>query len=195
MADSLVFITPPLTNKKLLTFDNYGSPENVSFIDMLSYIDKQIIKMYCDLQSTLSGYIDSKVTQKISEISSNIVIGQKILEAQVDIIDSYNTVFADKIGTTIKDSSPVSKTLTSAASISSAKKLAMDARASEMKASMDKSTPNALEYGKKITLRLENGGDIRYLQVNNFLFLGDFVQLNPPEVGEGNQLQWIISKA
>jgi len=191
----LVFIKRPLTNTKLLTFDNYGSPENVSFIDMLSYIDKQIIKMYCDLQSTFTRqYIDSKITEKISEISTNIVIGQKILDVQVEIIDSYNTEYSKTIGSTIKDSPPVvSKTLTNAALISSAKKSAMDARASEMIASMDTSTTNGLEYGKKVNLILMDG-QVR-LQVVSNLLGGDFVQLSDQHAPDNSRAKWIISKA
>jgi hypothetical protein len=198
MATSFVFITPPATNTKLLTFDNYGSPEAVSFNKMLEYIDKQIIKMYCELQDTFTtnDYINAAITRKIREISSNLLIENKILQAQLAIIDKYNSEFVKKTGKKIDSLTPV-QTGNSREAILAAKLAAMNERASALNASMsidadknDKSAPKVLEYGTKITLRLVSGN--KYLQINDFM--GDFVQLLEPGWGEGSKLQWIISK-
>jgi hypothetical protein len=191
MAASFVFITPPVTNKKLLTFDNHGSPEAISFDEMLSYIDKQIIKMYCDLQSTFTKeYINDQVTKKIREISSNILIGNKILEAQVAIIDKYNSEFAKKFGTVIKSSSPVSQNLNTKSGITTAKQSALVNRLSNLTESIGGINSNVLQYGQHINIKLEGVG---YIYIYNS-WGGDFVRADGQDYYE-ESYKWIISKA
>jgi len=101
---TLVFIQSSRSTKKLLTFDKYGSPEAVSFDKMLEYIDKQIIKMYCELYNYFTNsVIESIAVTKIGELQSRLrtEFTAKILEANDAIIDEYNTKLSYNTGLTV----------------------------------------------------------------------------------------------
>lgn len=177
MAASFVFITPPVTTKKLLTFDRYGNPEAISFSKMLEYIDKQIIKMYCELYNHFTkSIVEDIAVVKIGELQSRLraEFNTKILEANDAIIDAYDTKLSNETGLIVEAPERMTNKTNLAKDQADIIQAKIDARLKKYEANNAKGD-KFLKYDTPIELHL--GSEKMYV---GDCFLADVIYLGNP---------------
>jgi phage terminase small subunit len=187
---TLVFIQSSGTTKKLLTFDRYGNPEAISFSKMLEYIDKQIIKMYCELYNHFTkSIVEDIAVVKIGELQSRLraEFNTKILEANDAIIDAYDTKLSYDTGLTVEAPERMSDKKNLAKDQADIIQAKIDARLKKFEANKAKGD-NFLKYDTPIELHL--GSEKMYV---GDCFFADVIYLGNPWERKDNE-KWKILK-